>query len=719
MKNLLKSNMRKHNRRLMYIVTMFLFANICFAQEADTTTIPTSYINVVGRYTENKGVELRFFPDKKSVLEVGFKNGFRIERTLFDSNAKRKKTDTLNYVEIAKVFPYKDSQWESIISSEKNLDSRNELEIARDFLKNISKREGGAFNFDKGISELKDQKSKEDYEYMIFALSALQNANVATALGLGYTDNTAIKGKSYFYRVIPLGASSMYKIIPVDYFIIAENLKKGYDNPVYVKQGDTELFFAWLDMPELSGYFVERANPGETTFTQLNKAPIHSLEGSGYVGESRSGYNDKNLINYKTYTYRFFGYTLFGEKVQFAEVKGMPKDLTPPEQPFLPQPQHAKAKEVLVTWKMNPIPAPDLKGFFVARSDKNEGEFKVLHSAMLSKDIRTFTDTTFITGQPNYYVVQAIDTAKNVSSSYPVSVTLIDSIPPVKPVFISGKIDSLGVVTITVQKNKEKDLMGYRLFKSNSPEHEFSVIYESFMNNDSLVQEVQTVFKDTVTLNSLTPFIYYKTKALDFNYNQSEFSNVLKVARPDTIPPVTPVFNDVIVREKEIELHFVPSSSEDVKEHIIYRKTNMEAKWEMLKTTESIVTKFIDTTVTTGITYYYSIRAKDLSGLYSKYASAVYGKPYDTGIRPPIEKLSAIVEKRNIILKWEYPALKTEHTFVIYKKDDKGQLKQYDTTKEKTYTDKNTNKENYYAVKVVTNDGGQSKISAVLSKIIE
>ncbi|MCX6174058.1 MAG: hypothetical protein NTZ27_04825 [Ignavibacteriales bacterium] len=719
MKNLLISNMLKHKMCLIYIVAMFLFANIGFAQKADTTTIPTSYVNVVGRYTEGKGVELRFFSDKKSVLEIGFKNGFSIERTLFDSKVKRKQTDTLVYVEIAKVFPYKDNQWETAISNEKNLDSKNELEVARDFLKNISKREGGVFSFDKGIAELKDQKSKEDYEYMVFALSALQNANVANALGLGYTDSTAIKGKSYIYRVRPLSASNMYKIIPVDYFIVAEKLKKGYDNHVYVKQGDTELFFAWLDMPELSGYFVERANPGETTFTQLNKAPIHSLEGSNYEGESRSGYNDKNLINYKIYTYRFFGYTLFGEKVQFAEVKAMPKDLTPPEQPFLQQPQHVKAKEVLVTWKMNPIPAPDLKGFFVARSNKNEGEFKVLHSGMLSKDTRTFTDTTFITGQPNYYVVQAVDTAKNVSSSYPVSVTLIDSIPPVKPVFISGKIDSLGVVTITVQKNKEKDLMGYRLYKSNSPEHEFSVIHESFMNNDSLVQVVQTVFKDTVTLNSLTPFIYYKIKALDFNYNQSEFSNVMKVARPDTIPPVSPVFNDVIVGEKKIELHFVPSSSEDVKEHIIYRKTDLKGKWEILKTTESTANKYIDTTVTTGITYYYSIRAKDLSGLYSKYASVVYGKPYDTGIRPSIENFMAKVEKKNIILSWEYPALKTEHTFVIYKKDDKGQLKQYDTTKEKSYTDKNTNKENYYAVKVITGDGGQSKFSNVLGKIIE
>jgi uncharacterized protein len=145
----------------------------------------------------------------------------------------------------------------------------------------------------------------------------------------------------------------------------------------------------------------------------------------------------------------------------------------------------------------------------------------------------------------------------------------------------------------------------------------------------------------------------------------------------------------------------------------------LESEWKVLGTFNSPLTKFIDTTVTTGVTYYYSIRAKDFCGLFSHYASAVYGKPYDTGIRPPIENLIATVEKKNIILQWEYPALKTEYVFVIYKKDPLGQLKQYDTTKEKSYTDKNTDKENYYAIKAVAKDGGQSKLSEVVGKIVD
>jgi len=75
MKNLIIPNKQNHNKQLIYIVAIFLLANIAFAQETDSTLIPTSYINIVGRYTDGKGVELRFFPNKKSVLEVGLKNG--------------------------------------------------------------------------------------------------------------------------------------------------------------------------------------------------------------------------------------------------------------------------------------------------------------------------------------------------------------------------------------------------------------------------------------------------------------------------------------------------------------------------------------------------------------------------------------------------------------------------------------------------------------------
>src|SRR6056297_3068879 len=143
---------------------------------------------------------------------------------------------------------------------------------------------------------------------------------------------------------------------------------------------------------------------------------------------------------------------------------------------------------------------------------------------------------------PNYYVIQAVDTAFNVSSSIPAAVTLIDTIPPAAPVWLSGDIDSLGVVTLKLENKPENDLMGYRLYKANYPDHEPSVIFEGFVDDDTLQDEIPTAFTDTVTLNTLTPRIYYKIKALDFNFNQSGFSEMMVIERPDTIPPTAPVF---------------------------------------------------------------------------------------------------------------------------------------------------------------------------------
>ena len=710
--------MKRYKICLNFLIAFTLSATASYAQDVDTLLNPMSYIKTTGRYSVGKGIELRFFPDNKSILETGFKYGYVIDRMLYDTTMIKNGTDSLKYVEIATISPYTDTQWESLIDRENDLEEKNNLMLGFDFINNISNKTGGSFSLENGIAELNEQKSKEDFEYLVFALTALKSKNTAFAMGLAFTDSSVVEGNTYVYRVRPIGKSDIYTIIPVDYIIFAEELRSGYKNEVEVKQGDGELFFSWLDDPELSGYFIERADPGKTTYTQLNKAPIYKLEGSTYIENSKSGYHDKNLINYQIYKYRFFGYTLFGEKVQFAEVQGMAKDLTPPQQPFLPQPKHVKPNEVLIKWEMIPNPAADLKGFFVGRGTSNEGQFTLLHDGILPKSQRSFIDTSFIRGQYNYYIVQAIDTANNISSSFPVSVALIDSTPPSKPLIISGIIDSLGIVTITITKNPESDLMGYRLYTANDIEHEFSAIQEAFKVDNTDTSAIKLVFADTVTLRSLTPKIYYRIKALDFNYNQSVFSEIIAVVRPDTIPPVTPVITDVAVGETQIQLYFVLSESIDVREHILYRKTDLEDEWQVVLLLDSTHTTVIDTNVQTGTTYYYSLRAVDHGNLFSGYAHSVYGKPYDTGVRPPVENFTGSIEEEKAQLTWDYPVIKDkEVSFVIYKQNREGHLIQYKHTADKTIIDPDTNKENVYAIKAVTTDGGQSSLSDVISVV--
>jgi len=297
----------------------------------------------------------------------------------------------------------------------------------------------------------------------------------------------------------------------------------------------------------------------------------------------------------------------------------MPKDLTPPRSPIMQSAEHIKPDEILIKWDI-PIPTDtDLMGFNIMRAKEVDGDFKQLNSKLLSKSKNTYTDKAFIRGGQNYYKVQAIDTAGNKSTSFSSYVTLMDTTAPSTPKFISSTIDSLGVVTLNVIPNKEKDLKGYRLFMANSPEHEFSVIQENFDEDISNPKENKHILKDTITLKSLSPYVYYKVKALDFHHNQSGFSEMLQVKRIDTIPPTTPVFKNAIVGENTIEISFALSQSKDVKEHLLYRKMDLNSKWEIISKLEKNQSTFIDKGLQKE-KYYYSLRAMDNSNLFSKYA---------------------------------------------------------------------------------------------------
>ena len=686
-------------------MALFMFFSSINAQESNEEQ-PTSIINMVARYLpEDNAVEMRFFPDKKSILYSGIKNGFVVERAEITEAIIVE--EDLKYISIAEVFPYNEAQWTAAFSKG-NEETKHNLKLAKDFFDNIDKQTGGKFNFDDGIKEMKEQKSKEDFEYLIFVMNAIKDKDVAEAIGLSYIDKSIQKDKNYLYRIkLSKEPKSSYKVVGVPFNIETAVNKKQNERKIYTVTGDKELSFLWEENDMISGALVERKNKQTGKYELLNESPGYTL------GETsnRNGYKDENLTNYQEYEYRFYGYNPFGEKILFGSAKGMPKDLTPPKKPQLIQAKHEKPDEVLVEWKVTDPIDNDLKGFIVARGETNDGNFQILNQNLLPKNTKSYVDKTFSREKSNYYVIQAIDTSGNISSSVPAFVTIIDSISPKKPKFISAKIDSLGVVTIDIELNKEIDLMGYRLYRSNSDEHEFSVIREGFNENDTIKKPVQLIFKDTVTLNSLTPYIYYKIKALDFNFNQSDYSDVVKVKRPDKIPPTTPVFKNVIVRQNEVELQFALSESEDVMEQYLYRKLKTDAPWELLSKLDNKLTSYIDKNLKQGIVYFYSLRAKDDSNLLSEYAKPVYGKPFDNGVRPPVKNLVIKKNSKDILLSWEYEFLDGNTYFVIYKVDKNGNLIQHKNTTSLVFKEPFGKEMNSYAVKVFTKDGGQSKIS--------
>ena len=165
----MKKSIKKSIKKYSFLsIVLFMFFSSINAQETNEEQ-PTSIINMVARYLpEANSVEIRFFPDKKSILYSGIKNGFVVERA--EISAEIKLEEDIKYVRIAEVFPYNDAQWRAAFSSV-NEETKHNLNLAKDFFDNIDKQIGGVFNFDAGIKEMKEQKSKEDFEYLIFVIS--------------------------------------------------------------------------------------------------------------------------------------------------------------------------------------------------------------------------------------------------------------------------------------------------------------------------------------------------------------------------------------------------------------------------------------------------------------------------------------------------------------------------------------------------------------------
>jgi fibronectin type 3 domain-containing protein len=265
--------------------------------------------------------------------------------------------------------------------------------------------------------------------------------------------------------------------------------------------------------------------------------------------------------------------------------------------------------------------------------------------------------------------------------------------------------------------------MGYRILTSNSPEHEFSSLIESF-GNDSLDYTGITQFKDSVSLETTTPYIYYRATALDNRYNESRYSDIIAVKRPDIIPPVTPVIIDVSVSDKSVTLYYAHSSSADVKYHIAFRKLSGEVKWDSLSVLGFADSVFTDNKVKPNIMYEYALLAVDSSGLKSPLSFPVSARPYYTGVLPVVTNLKIENKsddmKTEIMLTWNYENSEGAY-FVVYRGFGDALPLRYATIKEpgfKSFTDTQltSGKGKYtYSVKVFDNLGGESKMSEMVN----
>ena len=553
------------------------------------------------------------------------------------------------------------------------------------------------------------------YSYALF--SADNDPLVADGLGLRFVDTHVRKGARVTYRV-RLSSGRDYRIDPGQATVTVGTTPEGLPPGKFFAKGqDRRIALSWQEQArqQYSGYFVFRSDDGGKTYRKLNRQPLVIVTPADSRLQAAATYADTTIVNYKVYRYRVRGVDAFGGLGRPAEAEAYGRDLTPPPPPFIRNPEQLGKDSIRLTWAM-PLTSPDLAGFVVDRSANPDSGFHRLTKRNLPASIREFIDHAPSEREP-YYAVGSIDTAGNAAMSLPVYAFRVDTLPPAVPAGLRGTIDTNGIVRLRWRRGPEKNILGYRILRANAPDHEFEQLSGRIWKDTS--------YTDTVSLSTLTSHVYYRVAAVNSRYNPSPMSPILSLRRPDVVPPVSPVFTDVIVTDSSAILRWVPSSSADVRAHELFRRLPPASAWTLLATLRPKDGTYVDRAVEQNTAYEYTIDAVDSAGLRSPAAVPVLARPYDPGVRPLVYGLSADYrqEGNSILLKWEYTAKRKErYFFVIFRSARNGPLEQFASvpSSQSTFTDTSLlgGGTYSYAVKVMTADGAESPRSGRVQVIV-
>lgn len=569
------------------------------------------------------------------------------------------------------------------------------------------------------------QEQTNRFGFGLFA--ADHSFEAATAMGLAFVDEDINPNEVYLYQVIPSQPS--FPAIDTGYVMIGAN--EVFDLPkvrdVSADFGDGQATISWdkkvFELFYVS-YQVERSADGQNWET-LTENPFLS-PGPSIRGNQYAFMVDSLPQNNTPFFYRVKGRTPFGEMGPPSDpVQGMGQDPLPDFFPTITSVLPNEQGGLNVSWEFNESDNAHIRGFQLLRGPSDQGPFNTLNEdELLPPERRFFMDENPLSN--NYYMVVAIDSLGREMASFSALTQLDDEIPPASPVNLRGTILKNGVLVVSWDENEESDLLGYRVYVSNHPENEFSQLTSDVISKNFLI--------DTVSLNTLTQNIFVKAVALDYKHNRSEWSEIVMLSRPDTLPPSAPVIKDVRATTEGISLEWVNSSSTDVASHELFRRGGPEAEWELLQQIAfqdaQEVETYVDTTSKAGIICEYKVVAIDHGGLQIS-SKEINGQRIDDFVKSEVPVVKAVVDRRSkqIKLDWKYAKDEDVKLFVIYRaagdsvaiQRHSGQKPQIALSKEGnknrpstySFTDSSLrmNTNYMYRIRAIYEDGGESPLS--------
>ena len=469
----------------------------------------------------------------------------------------------------------------------------------------------------------------------------------------------------------------------------------------------------------LFGYFLEKSTDGKN-FELVQRTPfINALD--QFTPDNPQGIKTPIELkeNYKKYWFRLRGMNYMGFKTLPGKAingHGYVAVKMPPIITFADQTMDNQAH---ITWKTSPAEEHLITSFEIHRADSLKGEYLPILTDISTNihEVKIPMDST-----SNHYKVGLVPKDGEPIFSFPVFIMGQDTTPPLTPSGFTGTIDSTGAITLQWDKNTERDLWGYRIYKTEFINDEFSL-----RNNTPIKHNVWT---DEANLTSHADEVHFMIAAADRRNNQSPFSEILTLVKPDIVPPIPPAFREVKYMEDlgSIKVEWDNSGSKDVVAHHLFRKniTEEEEQWTLLKTFEKPHGGlFYDSDIQNNHRYAYVVSAMDDAGLDSEGA-----KPFLVEVknfRPAkiIESVEATVDKENksAIINWAF----TENTdreieeVIVYKGKSEKDLAMFKIVEPypASFEVESLEEDEYYLLKPILSSGARTKYSDLIKLEIE
>lgn len=282
--------------------------------------------------------------------------------------------------------------------------------------------------------------------------------------------------------------------------------------------------------------------------------------------------------------------------------------------------------------------------------------------------------------------------------------TSSDTTPPAAPVNLTAT-GTVSGVALNWNDNSEADLKGYNVYRSINGAG-FTKI------NPSLIVKPTSQYNDTDAPVNVAATYY--VKAVDNSNNESAASNTATGTRlPDVTPPAAPANLTATGSASGIALDWNNNSESDLAGYNVYRSESAAGPFAKINPALLTSSSYNDTSAVEAITYYYYVRAVDVSGNESAPSTTRNAsRPNTTPPATPLE-LSALSRNDGILLDWLDNNESDLAGYNVYRSDSaSGTFTKLNSSllTASTYLDTGAprNKVSYYRVEAVDTSGNKS-----------